>query len=169
MADLASTDLTYTVSKIEKLEDGRKIVHATIAFGDGALTYPTGGVPILKGSFGCPTYIYSLDIFDKGGSGYDFAYDQTNQKLRMFQSAAQATHTHDLLLKDAAVADGATTRVNAGANLIGANTGSDITIAGGGANGGVVLGGAVAAAAGSELTNSVAPAAQSIKVMVIGY
>lgn len=55
-----------------------------------------------------------------------------------FTGDALATHTHNLLLKNAAVADGATTRVNAGTNLLGANTGSDITVTGGGANGGIV-------------------------------
>ncbi len=56
-----------------------------------------------------------------------------------FTGSALTTHTHDLLLKNAAVADSATTAVNAGTNLLGANTGSDITVAGGGANGGIVL------------------------------
>lgn len=55
-----------------------------------------------------------------------------------FTGSALGNHTHNLLLKNAAVADGATTRVNAGANLLGANTGSDITVTGAGANGGVV-------------------------------
>lgn len=55
-----------------------------------------------------------------------------------FTGSALGTHTHNLLLKNAAVADGATTRVNAGANLLGANTGSDITVTGSGANGGIV-------------------------------
>lgn len=55
-----------------------------------------------------------------------------------FTGAALSNHTHDLLLKNAAVADGATTRVNAGANLLGANTGGDLTVTGAGANGGVV-------------------------------
>lgn len=55
-----------------------------------------------------------------------------------FTGSALGTHTHDLLLKNAAVADGATTRVNAGTNLLGANTGSDITVTGSGANGGIV-------------------------------
>lgn len=54
-----------------------------------------------------------------------------------FTGAALGNHTHNLTLKNAAVADGATTRVNAGTNLLGANTGSDITIAGAGANGGI--------------------------------
>lgn len=56
-----------------------------------------------------------------------------------FTGSALGTHTHDLLLKNAAVADNASSRVNAGANLLGANTGGDLTVTGGGANGGVVL------------------------------
>lgn len=55
----------------------------------------------------------------------------------VFTGSALAAHSHALALKNAAVADDATTRVNAGTNLLGANTGSDITVAGGGANGGV--------------------------------
>ena len=54
-----------------------------------------------------------------------------------FTGSALGNHTHNLTLKNAAVADGATTRVNAGTNLLGANTGSDLTIAGAGANGGI--------------------------------
>ncbi len=55
-----------------------------------------------------------------------------------FTGAALGTHTHDLLLKNAAVADSAGSRVNAGANLLGANTGGDLTVTGSGANGGIV-------------------------------
>ena len=54
-----------------------------------------------------------------------------------FTGDALAAHSHALLLKNTAMTDGATTRVNGGTNLLGANTGSDITVAGGGANGGV--------------------------------
>lgn len=54
-----------------------------------------------------------------------------------FTGSALGNHTHNLTLKNAAVSDGATTRVNAGTNLLGANTGSDLTVAGAGANGGV--------------------------------
>lgn len=39
-------------------------------------------------------------------------------------------HTHDLYLKEADVVDGATTRVNAGADLLGANTGGDLVVTG---------------------------------------
>ncbi len=54
-----------------------------------------------------------------------------------FTGSALAAHGHILNLKDAAVSDGVTTRVNAGTNLLGANTGSSIAIAAGGANGGI--------------------------------
>lgn len=57
----------------------------------------------------------------------------------IFTGSALGNHSHDLFLKNAAVSDGATTAVNAGTNLLGANTGSDITVAGGAAtNGGIV-------------------------------
>lgn len=56
-----------------------------------------------------------------------------------FTGDALANHSHSLFFKNAAVADGASARVNAGSNLLGANTGSDITVAGGAAtNGGIV-------------------------------
>lgn len=78
-----------------------------------------------------------------------------------FTGSALGTHTHNLLLKDAAVADGATTRVNAGTNLLGANTGSDITVAGSGANGGIVAASA-GTPAGTLALSVTAPATGSV-------
>lgn len=161
MADIAATDVTVTILNRRRIE-GRNHFNVQLAFGDGALTYPAGGVPITKAKFGCPNIIESLRIYDKGTSGYEFAYDRANEKIVLIQSPS---HTHNLLLKNAAVADGATTRVNAGANLLGANTGGDLTVTGGGANGGVV---ASTAAAGSQ-PSTVAIAAQTIKCEVIGW
>lgn len=170
MANIAASDVSYSIGArdIQKMDNGRKIVNATISFGDGALLYPAGGIPLVKGKLGCPVVVKSFMVEDAGGSGYVFQYDKANEKLMIFQSGAAAAHSHNLLLKDAAVADGATTRVNAGTNLLGANTGADISVAGGGANGGVQSGGAVAAAALAEVTG-VAIAAQVLKVTVIGY
>ncbi len=71
----------------------------------------------------------------------------------VFTGSALATHTHDLFLKNGAVVDGTTTTVNAGTNLLGANTGSDITVAGSGVNGGIV-----AASAGTPAGTNSAPA-----------
>lgn len=166
MAGIASTDVTYSVQSSSIDNQSRKSVIASIAFGDSALTYPSGGVALLKAKLGLPNSIQSLKIFDKGTSGYEFSYDSANEKLRMFQSA---THTHSLFLNQADVVDGAGTRVNAATNLIGANSGSDISIAGVAdttGHGGVVN---VAAGAMSELGTSVAPTALTIYVEATGY
>lgn len=85
-----------------------------------------------------------------------------------FTGSALGTHTHDLFLKDAAVADGATTRVNAGTNLLGANTGSDITVAGSGANGGIVAASA-GTPAGSLSLSAAAPATGTVVCLRFAY
>ena len=62
MADLASTDLTYT--SVRKAEIGRisKTVLVDVAFGDGALTYPNGGVPLDKAKLGFRDHVDSIKI-----------------------------------------------------------------------------------------------------------
>lgn len=167
MTAFVAADVTYTILTKRRL-GSRNANRVRLAFGDSALTYPAGGIPLTKAKLGCPNIVESLSVVSQGTSGYVFSYDQTNNKLVVTRTAATATHTHDLLLKNAAVADGATTRVNAGANLLGANTGGDLTVTGSGANGGVVAAAAFAAAALAEAT-SLAIAAQSIEVEVIGW
>ena len=166
MANLAASDIVVTLVNQRKNEAGRVSNNLKLAFGNGALTYPAGGVPVSKGSFGCPNVIESLVIYAKGTSGYEWSFDKVNSKLVAIQAPAQ-THSHALSLKNAAVADGATTRVNAGTNLLGANTGSDISVAGGGANGGVASS-VLAAAAGAE-PSAVAIAAQVLYCEVVGW
>lgn len=88
MADIASTDVVYTVGAkdVKKMEDGRKMVKASVAFGNGSLTYPSGGVPLLSGSLGCPTQIDSFTLTDPGSAdGYLYKYDLTNNKIRIYQ------------------------------------------------------------------------------------
>jgi hypothetical protein len=165
MANLAASDITVTILN-KRRENGRSHFNVKLAFGNGVLTYPAGGVPISKGVLGCPNVIESLTVYDSGTSGYKWSYDAANEKLVAMQAPAQ-THSHDLTLKNAAVADSAGSRVNAGTNLLGANTGSDITVAGGGANGGVASATLAAAALGQPST--VAIAAQVLKCEVIGW
>jgi hypothetical protein len=189
MADLAATDITVTVLSRSEGDKNGRYLNLQLAFGDGALTYPSGGVPISKAALGCPNVIDSLVVYDKGTSGYEWSYDRANEKLVALYQASQtataaaqvitvAAHSHTLNLKNAAVADSADARVNAGSNLLGANTGSDITIAGNGANGGIANTTATATAATSSVPvaagvlaqpSTVAIAAQTLKVRVIGY
>lgn len=166
MANLVAADITVTVLKLTKQDDSFKKNTLKLAFGDGAKTYPAGGVPVSLAALGCPNFVSSVVVFDDGISAYQWSYDQTNKKL-VAKYAPGVAHSHALALKNAAVADGATTRVNAGTNLLGANTGSDITVAGGGANGGVQAATPGAAAFGEPST--VAIAAQTLKVIVIGW
>lgn len=161
MTVLAASDVTVTILN-RRRENARNFFNVQLAFGDGALTYPAGGIPLTKAKLGCPNALESMIVHSKGTSGYGFSYDPVNEKLVMSQSPA---HSHVLNLKNAAVADGATTRVNAGTNLLGAGTGSDIAIAGGGANGGIANS---VAAPGSEPTG-VAIAAQMVRVEIIGW
>jgi hypothetical protein len=163
MANLAATDITYTVKNLRTLGNSKKHNRIQLAFGDGALTYPTGGIPVTASSLGCPNAIESLVIVEQGTSGYKFQFDTTNTKLIMTYTGA---HVHNLLIKNNVVADAAGTRVNIAANVFGANSaGGDVTVAGGGANGGVV---STTIGAGSE-ASAVAIAAQTIIVEVIGW
>lgn len=168
MSALVAGDVTYSIKGQSVGNFSVKSVVASLTFGDGAKTYPSGGVPLTIGSLGLPVMVQSVDIFDQGTSGYVFSYDSTNGTIRMFNTTA--SHTHSLYLANAAVADGATTRINAGTNLVGANTGASLTVAGiaaaSGAAGGVVN---VAAGASSELATSATPAAVTIVLRAVGY
>lgn len=168
MANFAITDVTYSIISRSRDARGKRVNIVKLTFGDGALTYATGGIPLDKGKMGVPNVIEALIPFDSlaASLGYGFQYEKATEKLVILQAPAQS-HNHDILLKNAAVADGATTRINAGANLLGANTGGDLTVTGGGANGGIVT--KTLAASALVEPNTVAIAAQSIHVQVIGW
>lgn len=167
MADIAASDLTYTLQEGTQNSCPSDPLYKAvfkIAFGDGALTYPSGGIPLTPGKLGCPSHLQEFVIMDSSDAdGLVYKYDRENGKIRIYKP--QGAHSHPLLLKEGAVADGATTRVNAGTDLLGANAGSDITVAGGGANGGVQ---ASTASAGDELGN-VAVAATVLYAKVVGW
>lgn len=126
-------------------------------------SYATGGVSVTAGLFGL-SRIEDL-IIDPAG-GYTFEFDKTNSKIKAYRSGS---HTHDLHLNDADVADGATTRVNAGTNLLGAGTGTDILVAGVADASGA--GGIVAAAAGAlaQVAASVDLSAVTARFRAFGY
>lgn len=84
MADIASGNVTYTLLVKRKREDGRVQNKVRLAFGDGALTVPANGIPLLKASMGCPNTIESLSVVDKGLSGYVFNYVGSSEKLAVF-------------------------------------------------------------------------------------
>lgn len=165
MADIAAGDVTYTLVKQRKLGDHRNLNLVRLAFGDGALTVPANGIPITKAKCGCPTVIESMVVVDQGTSGYRFQYDQSAGKLVVMQAPAQ-THTHDIKVIESVTAD-ATVGLN-GATY-GKNTASNVTIVGeNSATTGGVVSATLAAAALAE-ASTVAIAAQTIEVEVIGW
>lgn len=128
-------------------------------------SYITGGEPLSPAMIGIQNIVGSVQIGAKdatSGAVETKFIPGTTPKLMALRMGA---HVHDLLFKNAAVADGATTRVNVGTNLLGANTGGDLTVAGGGANGGVQL----STQAGlAEVSNAVDLSAVQVRVCFLG-
>jgi hypothetical protein len=86
MADIAAADVTYVLVKQSIGESGYKNNVLTLAFGDGALTYPADGVPLAAGKLGCPNQIISLNLFGPASAnGFVYKYDAANNKIRIYQ------------------------------------------------------------------------------------
>lgn len=160
MADIAASDVTYTLVNARTMGDSRKLNRVRLAFGNGTLTYPAGGIPVTIGKLGCPTVVESMIVVDKGTStnAYNFMYDQSAVTLVM----VNPSHTHDIVVMG--------TQGTAGTQAISVISGTlgmqgvvgTVVGASSGTKGGVV---AVALAEAS----TVAIAAQTIEVEVIGY
>lgn len=89
MADIAAGDVTYAVVSRAIDDSGNKRNVLTVAFGNGTLTYPSGGIPLTKASFGCPNVIKSVDLFSPASAnGFVYKYDMANNKIRIYQTAA---------------------------------------------------------------------------------
>ena len=92
MTALASTDVTVTMNARDR-DIGHKGLDkfmgiASIVFGDGALTYPTGGVPLPAiGNFGLQRQVDIGIIEPPYGDGYVYKYDRTNHKILIYTAA----------------------------------------------------------------------------------
>ena len=85
MVALVAADVTLT-KQVNSHFISHKVrtISWKIAFGDGALTYPAGGVPLpTRVSFGMIRYLSELIITDDDSAqGIVWKYDRTNHKLR---------------------------------------------------------------------------------------
>jgi hypothetical protein len=89
MAALASTDVTVTVNAGDREIAGggafKNLTLASVVFGDGSLTYPTGGVPMPAiGKFGLHKAVNFAAIMDDPGNGFVYKYDVTNHKIKIY-------------------------------------------------------------------------------------
>jgi len=89
MTALVATDVTETLNTRDRHVLGKlRMSRGSLAFGDGALTYPYGGIPMPAiGKFGMNKEVSEMNITDASGAGYGFRYDQSNHKLKLFTQA----------------------------------------------------------------------------------
>jgi hypothetical protein len=86
MPDIASANVTYALTKQRKEDSSMKVINLSAQFGDGSLTYPSGGIPLDSGKMGCPNQILSLNIVNPvAADGYVYKYDLANNKIRIYQ------------------------------------------------------------------------------------
>jgi hypothetical protein len=85
MTALASTNVVVAISSRDRdiMPAGpKKVQLADITFGNGSLTYPTGGVPLpAKGSFGFNKGIDFVAVEQPPANGFFYKYDRANHKL----------------------------------------------------------------------------------------
>lgn len=176
MGDLAAANVTITwtgASAVPKpgdiwIEGRKRKALCTIAFGDGALTYPANGIPLPAiGKFGMIRSLEAIRILTGGVPGIAWDYDSANNKLKGY------AHTHDLRVALTS-ADAADSRVQAsGVDLWvsePAAGGADFEVAGL-ASGVSTHGGVESTSPGalSELAGTVTPAATSLLIEATGW
>lgn len=115
MPDIAAANVTVTVEE-QNIVLGKRRNRVKIQFGDGALTYPAGGIPMpAAGAFGMVRNLDYLTIFDDDdSSGLLFKYDRENAKLRVYWPSGGATNP-------ASAAAEATTILTSGGTAVTAN------------------------------------------------
>ncbi len=91
MPDLALTDVTYTV-KNRKVAEELRINYVTALFGDGALTYPAGGVPLDKEALGHNNALEALTIVEPS-AGDGFVYKVVGWLVFWFVILEHALHS----------------------------------------------------------------------------
>lgn len=95
MAAYGTADVTYTeivgyqpVATVAMPMQG-KAFSLSVA---GGKTYPSGGIPLIKGSLGCPATIQQFMWLDEGSSsGLVAKFDLTAVKLRLYEVANGST------------------------------------------------------------------------------
>lgn len=154
MTALAATDVTVAVSNRNKdVGHGalkKNITIVDLTYGDGALTYPTGGVPLPdKAQYGFSKEI-TFGFIEEKDDGFVYKYDRANNKLQIYThgvttgSTTATTAGNGALVEDSAAAETAVRF---------ANSAVDTTYD---------LGPLI------ELPSGIAPAAKTVRMMFVG-
>lgn len=90
MAEMAATDVTVTLTPddFDRSPDKGIITFPSISFGNGSLTYPSGGIPMPDlGKFGMQFALKRV-LFEQPANGNNYCFDRANHKLRIFTATA---------------------------------------------------------------------------------
>ena len=111
MVALAAGDVTYTVIDQNVIAgSGYKENVIDITFGDSALTYTTGGIPLTKSKLGLPNTVRKLYFMeDAAGNGFIYKYDESAEKLVMYYADYDAVADGALIEVITSVAPAAAT------------------------------------------------------------
>jgi len=86
MAAIAASDVTLSLDE-ELRQTNQKRNRATVTFGDGALTYPSGGVPLPAiGNFGMVEAMNGVVFLEpNAANGFVYKYDISAHTVRIYQ------------------------------------------------------------------------------------
>lgn len=154
MADIAASDVTVTVLNRRRSGTNQRFNQVKIAFGNGTLTYPTGGIPLPTfPSFGFTKVLEDLVLSDADdATGIIWKYDRENKKLRAYIQGITVSAAGGATMDDFALDTTAQPLATAVAVSLTNNTGAGTKF----------LGTLV------ELVNTQAPPAATIYAMAIG-
>lgn len=88
MANLVAGSIAYTMKNQRRLGNSKVQNKVQLVFGDGALVYVAGGIPLTPASMGCPNVIESCAVVSKGINGYMMQYNPASGKLVLLRNAA---------------------------------------------------------------------------------
>ena len=90
----ANVTITIPVAYARRIDDsGRRRVFGTLAFGDGALTYPTGGIPMPAiGNFDMRVVMQQLNIIGNNATTNEYVpmWNKTTNKLVLYDEEVVA-------------------------------------------------------------------------------
>lgn len=98
MPDLAATDVTYSLvnAAFTRGDQGYRRTF-DVTFGDSALTYPAGGVPLTNAKMGCPYNLLLVEVAspDTDSNSATWEWDQANNTLRAWAGGTELTGAVD--------------------------------------------------------------------------
>lgn len=90
MANILAANVSYAiVQPVRKLDSSERETQVDVTFGNGALTYPTNGIPYAKASLGCPNSLSELRFNSpSAGDGFVYKHDVAHGTIRIYESGA---------------------------------------------------------------------------------